>query len=82
MTARWVDAAEALRLGLVSSVVAGPLQAAADLAGELARRGPRSVAKAKAITAEGGLLGRLHAERHANESAWAQVLAGPRAAAP
>jgi enoyl-CoA hydratase len=83
VTARWVDAAEALRLGLVSSVVAGPLQAAADLAGELARRGPGSVAKAKTITAEGGLLGRLRAERQANESAWAEMLAaGPRAAAP
>jgi enoyl-CoA hydratase/carnithine racemase len=83
MTARWVDAAEALRLGLVTSVVAEPLEAASVLAGELAARGAGSMAKTKMITAAGGLLDRLHAERQANESAWARVLtAGPREAAP
>jgi enoyl-CoA hydratase/carnithine racemase len=83
VTTRWVDAAEALRLGLVSSVVAAPLEAASGLAGELAARGPGSMAKTKAITAAGGLLDRLHAERQANQSAWAEVLAaGPRRSAP
>jgi enoyl-CoA hydratase len=83
MTTRWVDAAEALRLGLVSSVVAEPLEAASGLAGELAARGPGAMAKTKMITAAGGLLDRLHAEAQANQSAWAQVpAAGPRGAAP
>jgi enoyl-CoA hydratase/carnithine racemase len=75
MTARWVDAAEALRLGLVTSVVAEPLETASSLAGALAARGPGSMGKAKMISAAGGLLERLHAERQANQSAWSQVLA-------
>jgi enoyl-CoA hydratase/carnithine racemase len=79
MTARWVDATEALGLGLVSDVVAEPLTAAADLAGDLAARGPGSLARAKPIMAAGGLLDRLRAEHQANQSAWAQALAaGPR----
>jgi enoyl-CoA hydratase/carnithine racemase len=82
MTARWVDAAEALSLGLVSDVVAEPLVAAADLAGDLAARGPGPLARAKPIMAAGGLLDRLRAEHQANQSAWAQALAaGPRNAA-
>jgi enoyl-CoA hydratase len=76
-TARWVDAAEALSLGLVSQVTPEPLQAAAGLAEDLLARGPGSAAKAKMITA-GGLLDRLRAEHRANRSAWAQALAaGP-----
>ena len=75
MTARWVDATEALSLGLVSDVVAEPLTAAADLAGDLAARGPGPLARAKPIMAVGGLLDRLRAEHQANQSAWAQVLA-------
>jgi len=79
MTARWVDATEALSLGLVSDVVAEPLTAAADLAGDLAARGPGPLARAKPVMAAGGLLDRLRAEHQANQSAWAQALAaGPR----
>ena len=82
MTARWVDAAEALSLGLVSDVVAEPLAAAADLARDLAARGPGPLARAKPIMAAGGLLDRLRAEHQANQSAWAQALAaGPGNAA-
>jgi enoyl-CoA hydratase/carnithine racemase len=76
MTARWVDAAEALSLGLVSDVVAEPLAAAGDMAGDLAARGPGPLARAKPIMAAGGLLDRLRAEHRANRSAWAQALAG------
>jgi enoyl-CoA hydratase/carnithine racemase len=77
-TARWVDAAEALSLGLVSQVTPEPLQAAAGLAEGLLARGPGSAAKAKMIMTLGGLLDRLHAEHQANRSAWAQALAaGP-----
>jgi enoyl-CoA hydratase/carnithine racemase len=82
MTARWMDATEALSLGLVSDVVAEPLKAAADLAGDLAARGPGPLARAKPIMAAGGLLDRLRAEHQANRSAWAQALAdGPGNAA-
>jgi enoyl-CoA hydratase/carnithine racemase len=78
MTARWADAAEALALGLVSEVVAEPLVVAVDLAAALAARGRGPMARAKMITAAGGLLDRLHAEQRANQSAWDQVLAtGP-----
>ena len=73
-TARWVDAAEALSLGLVSQVTAEPLQAAASLAADLVARGPGAAAKAKMIMTTGGLLDRLHAEKQANQSAWAQAL--------
>jgi enoyl-CoA hydratase/carnithine racemase len=77
-TARWVDAPEALRLGLVSQVVGEPLAEAAALAGALAAGGRGPVAKAKMIMAAGGLLDRLHAEQQANQAAWAHVLAtGP-----
>ena len=83
MTARWVDAAEALSLGLVSDVVAEPLAAAGDLAGDLAARGPGPLARAKLIMASGGLLDRLRAEQQANQTAWAQALAtGPGGAPP
>ena len=82
MTARWVDATEALRLGLVSDVVAEPLTAATDLAGDLAARSPGPLARAKPIMAAGGLLDRLRTEHQANQSAWAQALAaGPGNAA-
>jgi enoyl-CoA hydratase/carnithine racemase len=75
MTGRWVDAAEALALGLVNRVDPGPLRAAEELAAELAAGGGGSLARIKMITATGGLLDRLHAERRANQEAWAQALA-------
>jgi len=61
-------------LGLVSQVTAEPLQAAASLAADLVARGPGAAAKAKMIMTTGGLLDRLHAEKRANQSAWAQAL--------
>jgi enoyl-CoA hydratase/carnithine racemase len=74
MTGRWVDAAEALALGLVNRVDPGPLRAAEELAAELAAGGGGSLARIKMITATGGLLDRLHAERRANQEAWAHAL--------
>jgi len=73
MTGRWVDAAEALALGLVNRVDPEPLPAAEELAAKLAAAG--SLARIKVITATGGLLDRLHAERRANQEAWAKALA-------
>jgi enoyl-CoA hydratase/carnithine racemase len=75
MTGRWVDAAEALKLGLVNRVEPEPLPAAEELAAELAVGGAGSLARIKMITATGGLLDRLHAEQRANQEAWAQALA-------
>ena len=74
MTGRWMDAAEALALGLVNRVEPEPLSAAEELAAQLAAGGAGSVARIKMITATGGLLDRLHAERRANQEAWAQAL--------
>ena len=74
MTGRWVDAAEALALGLVNRVDPEPLPAAEELAAELAVGGAGSLARIKVIAATGGLLDRLHAERRANQEAWAQAL--------
>jgi len=71
MTGRWVDAAEALAMGLVNRVEPQPMAAAEELATGLAAGSPGSLARVKAITAAGGLLDRLHAEQEANREAWA-----------
>jgi enoyl-CoA hydratase len=75
MTGRWVDAAEALTLGLVNRVEPDPLAAAGELAAALAAGSQGSLARIKMITAAGGLLDRLHAEQQANRAAWAEALA-------
>jgi enoyl-CoA hydratase len=75
MTGRWVDATEALALGLVNRVEADPLRAAEDMAAGLAAAGAGSLAGLKMIMTAGGLLDRLHAEQQANQAAWAQALA-------
>jgi enoyl-CoA hydratase/carnithine racemase len=77
MTGRWVDAAEAERIGLVNRVYADPGQAAAILAGQLADRGTGALGSVKQIAAAGGLLDQLAAERAANQAAWA---VGPQSA--
>ena len=79
MTGRWVDAAEAERIGLVNQVCAEPGPAAAALAGQLLDRGAGALGAVKQIAAAGGLLDRLRAERAANRAAWA---APARPAAP
>jgi len=74
LTGRWVKAAEALALGLVNRVTEDPERAAGQIAADLAARG--TAAGVKAVMAAGGLLDRMRAERAANRSAWARVLAG------
>jgi enoyl-CoA hydratase/carnithine racemase len=74
-TGRWVEAPEALAMGLVNMVVDDPGQVAAVLAEELATHDPRASASVKSVAAAGGLLDRLRAERHANGSAWSRVIA-------
>jgi enoyl-CoA hydratase len=75
LTGRWVEAAEALALGLVSRVCDDPELAAGQIAASLAGRG----AGVKAVMAAGGLLDRLRAERAANRSAWAHAIPAPPA---
>jgi enoyl-CoA hydratase len=75
MTGRWVEAAEALALGLVHRIDDDPDQAATSAAELLAARAPQPFGKIKTITAAGGLLDRLRAERHANRAAWDQAIA-------
>lgn len=70
MTGRWVEAAEALRLGLVNRVEDEPGQAAAALAGDLLARGAAVTGPVKRIASAGGLLDMLRAEREANRAAW------------
>jgi enoyl-CoA hydratase/carnithine racemase len=75
LTGRWVQAGEALAMGLVNRVEDDPGQVAAGVAAELAAQGPGVSAKVKSVTAAGGLLDRLHAERRVNRSAWARAIA-------
>ncbi len=72
LTGRWVDAAEALALGLVSRVAEDPGRSAEQIAADLAARG--TGAGVKAVTVTGGLLDRLQAEREVNRSAWARLI--------
>jgi enoyl-CoA hydratase/carnithine racemase len=76
LTGRWVEAAEALRIGLVSRIDDDPEQAAESLAGALAQQSA-AVPAVKSVALAGGLLDRLDAERTANRQAWARVLARP-----
>lgn len=73
MTGRWVEAAEALALGLVNRIDDDPGQAAASIAGTLAALGPRAPGRIKNVMSAGGLLDRLRAERLANRAAWDQA---------
>jgi enoyl-CoA hydratase len=72
LTGRWVEAAEALRLGLLHQVDDDPEQIAADLAETLLNRPAVALGKVKLVASAGGLLDRLHAERDANRAAFAQ----------
>jgi len=71
LTGRWVEAAEALALGLVNQVTDDPERAAGQIAADLAARG--TGARVKAVMAAGGLLDRLRAEREVNRMAWTRV---------
>ena len=73
LTGRWLEAAEALALGLLNHLSPEPDALAEQIAADLARRGV--AAGIKPVMAAGGLLDRLQAEREANRSAWAQLAA-------
>ena len=71
LTGRWLEAPEALTLGLLNRVSDDPVPAAEATAAELAAR--KAGSGVKTVMAAGGLLDRLRAERAANRAAWAQV---------
>lgn len=75
MTGRWVAATEALAIGLVNRVEDDPGQVAAGLAEVMATQNSLASANVKGVAAAAGLLDRLRAERRANRSAWARVIA-------
>jgi enoyl-CoA hydratase/carnithine racemase len=70
LTGRWVEAAEALALGLVNRLEAAPGRAGPELAGGLLARDAGATGNVKLIASAGGLLDRLRAEREANRAAW------------
>ncbi len=75
MTGRWIEAAEALTLGLLNQIDDDPDQAAVSTAELLATRAPQPFGKIKAVMSAGGILDRLRAERLANRAAWDLAIA-------
>jgi enoyl-CoA hydratase/carnithine racemase len=75
LTGRWLQAAEALTLGLVNRVTDDPERAGGQMAADLAARrtGGSAGGGVKAVMTAGGLLDRLRAEREVNRAAWARV---------
>jgi enoyl-CoA hydratase/carnithine racemase len=76
MSGRWVEAAEAVSLGLATRVEADPDQAADALARALAGRAGAPFGGAKAVAAAGGLRDRLRAERAVNRAEWERPAPG------
>lgn len=77
LTMRWVDAEEALRLGLVDRLVEDPEAEALALAGGFARLDPDAVGRVKAVV---GTASRhavaLEAEAEGNRATWSGSIAG------
>jgi enoyl-CoA hydratase/carnithine racemase len=71
LTGRWVEAVEALALGLVNRVTEDPERHAEQIAADLAAGG--AAAGVKTVMANGALLDRLRTEREVNRAAWARV---------
>ncbi len=69
LTGRWVEAPEALALGLVNRVSTEPTALAEEIAAGIA-----GVSAVKSVMAAGGLIDRLQAERAANREAWARAI--------
>jgi enoyl-CoA hydratase len=73
LTGRWLEADEALALGLFSRVCDQPEKLAASIAADLARE-PDRVRRVKRAMAITGLDDRLNAESSANREAWQRLL--------
>ena len=78
LTGRWLEADEALALGLLNHVSEDPERLASQLAADLVARGVSS--GVKTIMAAGGVMDRLRAERAVNRSTWARVTGVPQGA--
>jgi enoyl-CoA hydratase len=76
MSGRWVEAPEAVSLGLASRVEADPDQAAAELAAVLAGQAGTPYRGVKSVASTGGLRERLRAERAVNRIAWGRDCPG------
>ncbi|MGC1282240.1 MAG: hypothetical protein WA895_04830, partial [Streptosporangiaceae bacterium] len=76
LTGRWVDAAEAVTLGLVHRVDDDPDRTAAGLAETLVAGGPLGPGRIKTVASAGGLLDRLRMERQLNGAAFGRALEG------
>ena len=79
LTGRWIEAAEAHARGLVNWLDEEPARLADEVAESLLARGADQLERIKMIISSGDLLGRLHAERAANQAVWQQVLSRDRA---
>jgi hypothetical protein len=67
---RWVAAAEAERIGLLSRLSHTPGDEARALAGELLRCDADAIRRVKAVIRDAVAFGRLAAEREGNRRAW------------
>ncbi|MGA8457519.1 MAG: hypothetical protein WB800_19110, partial [Streptosporangiaceae bacterium] len=76
LTGRWVDAAEAVTLGLVHRVDDDPDRTATGLAETLAAAGPLGPGRIKTVASAGGLIDRLRTERSVNHAAFEHALGG------
>jgi len=74
LTGRWLEAAEALALGVVSRLTDEPEALAVSIATDLARR-PAQVERVKTVMAKDGLSDRLALEGKTNGAAWKHLLA-------
>lgn len=71
LTMRFIDAGEALRLGLIERVVADPWTAARETASQIAHLDDAAVGRVKQILCTGaGLASSLDDERRGNRAAW------------
>jgi len=70
LSMRWVDAAEAQRIGLLTRVVQDPMAAASDAARTLLACDAAAVSRAKAAFRDATLFERIATERAANRASW------------
>lgn len=70
LTSRWVEARDAVTIGLASRLADDPWPVAAGIAEHLAELDAEAVARIKTIVNADGLLDRLRSERKLNRDSW------------